>query len=73
MSDVYFEITRQGAYVKVAVIDADTGLEVSIVGPVETPQSELEKLALRKLEFVRRRSEAKVAAAKQKAGPGRET
>ena len=57
MPDVYFEFTYQGAFVKVAAIDADTGLEVSIVGPISAPQSELEKLALKKLEFVRRRSE----------------
>ncbi|MFZ1990057.1 MAG: hypothetical protein WAW96_09840 [Alphaproteobacteria bacterium] len=59
MPDVYFEFTYQGTYVKVAAIDADSGLEVSIVGPISAPQSELEKLALQKLEFVRRRSEEK--------------
>ena len=57
MPDVYFEFTYQGTYVKVAAIDAETGLEVSIVGPISTSQSELEKLALQKLDFVRRRPE----------------
>ena len=71
MPGVYFEFTYQGAYVKVAAIDADTGLEVSILGPVDTPQLELEKLALQKLEFVRRRHAEGSAPAKEKGGPGR--
>lgn len=72
MPGTYFEFTYQGAYVKVAAIDADSGLEVSIVGPVETPQSELEKLALKKLDFVRRRAaEESSKSDKDEAGPGR--
>lgn len=71
MPGVYFEFTYQGAYVKVAAIDADTGLEVSILGPVDTPQIELEKLALQKLEFVRRRNAEGVPVTKEKGGPGR--
>ena len=57
MTDVYLEFTYQGSWVKVAAIDAGSGLEVAIVGPADTPQTELEKLALKKLEFVRRRLE----------------
>ncbi|HXZ68083.1 MAG TPA: hypothetical protein VEH07_05800 [Alphaproteobacteria bacterium] len=57
MAEVYFEFTYQGTYVKVAAIDAGTGLEVSIVGPISTPQWELEKLALQKLEYLQRRLE----------------
>jgi hypothetical protein len=72
MPSIYFEFTYQGAYVKVAAIDADTGLEISLVGPIDTPQSELERLALKKLEFVRRRSEAEdPKTPNQKAGPRR--
>ena len=54
MAEIYFEFTRQGSYVKVSAIDADSGIEGSIVGPADAPQSELERLALKKLEFVRR-------------------
>ena len=71
MPGVYFEFTYQGSCVKVAAIDADTGLEVSILGPVGTPQSELEKLALKKLEFVRRRATEDGPEPKRKGGPGR--
>ena len=67
MPGVYFEFTYQSNCVKAAAIDADTGLEVSIVGPAGTPQSELERLALKKLEFVRRRSEER--SAERKGGP----
>ena len=70
MPDVYLEFVYLGSYVKVAAIDAESGLEVSIVGPLSTPSVELEKLALKKLEFVRRRAQAE-AEAKQKGGPGR--
>ena len=71
MPGIYFEIIRQGAYVKVAAIDAESGLEASIIGPIGTPQPELEKLALKKLEFVRRRSAGQPNEAKTKTGPGR--
>ena len=70
MPGVYFEFTYQRTCVKVAAIDADSGLEVSIMGPIDTPQSELERLALKKLDFVRRRSEQVTGpSAKRKGGP----
>ena len=47
--DVYFEFTTIGASVKVVAIDAATGTEVSVVGPVHAAQSDLERLALNKL------------------------
>ena len=47
--EVYFEFTQVGRSMKVAAIDAHTGVEVSIVGPAACPQSQLENLALKKL------------------------
>ncbi len=63
---IYFEFIRQGAYVKVVAIDAASGLEVSIVGAAGTPQADLERLALRKLDLARKRN----APANKKRGPG---
>ncbi|KPL54946.1 hypothetical protein ABB55_24210 [Prosthecomicrobium hirschii] len=46
---VYFEFTVIGAQVRVAAIDAASGVEVSIVGAVGVPRHDLERVALRKL------------------------
>lgn len=48
--EVLFELTKLGPYVKVVAIDAATGIEVSVMGPVTAPRTELQRLALRKLE-----------------------
>lgn len=47
--DVYFEFTTIGASVKVVAIDAATGTEVSVIGPANAVQADLERLALGKL------------------------
>ena len=47
--EVLFEFTAIGNVVKVAAIDAATGLEVSIMGPVHASRADLQKLALAKL------------------------
>jgi len=47
--EVYFEVTRLGATVKVAAIDGATGIEVSVVGPASAAASDLQQLALAKL------------------------
>jgi hypothetical protein len=47
--DVYFEFTAIGGTVKVTAIDALTGTEVSIMGPTNAAQADLERLALQKL------------------------
>jgi uncharacterized protein DUF6898 len=47
--EVYFELIRLGASVKVVAIDGATGVEVSIVGPANAAQSDLERVALAKL------------------------
>ena len=46
---VYFEFTPIGSSVKVAAIDAATGIEVSVVGPARALQADLQRLALQKL------------------------
>ena len=48
-SDGYFEFTAIGASVKVVAIDAATGTGVSVMGPANAAQSDLERLALSKL------------------------
>jgi hypothetical protein len=48
--DVYFEFTAIGTSLKATAIDSLTGIEVSVVGPVTARRSDLERLALAKLE-----------------------
>ena len=47
--EVYFEFTVVGTVVKVAAIDAETGLEVAVMGPAKAARADLERLALQKL------------------------
>jgi len=47
--EVYFELITIGNSVKVSAIDAATGTEVSIAGPRNASQKELERIALQKL------------------------
>jgi len=47
--EVFFEFTVIGAAVKVVAIDAATGIEVSVMGPVSAAQADLEQLAVGKL------------------------
>jgi len=47
--EVFFEFTALGATVKVAAIDAATGIEVIVVGPANAARFDLKRLALAKL------------------------
>jgi len=47
--EVLFEFTTIGAVTKVAAIDAETGIEVSVMGPTHASRADLQKLALAKL------------------------
>jgi hypothetical protein len=47
--EVLFEFTVIGTVVKVAAIDAATGIEVSVMGPAHALRADLQKLALAKL------------------------
>ncbi|NJL08814.1 MAG: serine hydroxymethyltransferase [Methylacidiphilales bacterium] len=48
--EVLFEFARMGAYVRVAAIDAETGVEVVVMGPANALRTDLERLALQKLQ-----------------------
>ena len=47
--EVYFEFVSIGTSVKVVAIDAATGTEVSVIGPVGAAQGDMQRLALGKL------------------------
>jgi hypothetical protein len=47
--EVFFEFTAIGSTVKVVAIDAATGTEVTVMGPANAAQADLERLALGKL------------------------
>jgi hypothetical protein len=47
--EVIFEFISHGDYVRVAAVDVATGEEVYVSGPVNTPQTDLERIAARKL------------------------
>jgi hypothetical protein len=47
--EVYFEFTAIGSTVRVAAIDALTGVEVTAIGPAKAARADLEQLALAKL------------------------
>jgi hypothetical protein len=47
--EVLFEFTAIGAVMKVAAIDAQTGIEVTVMGPSRASRADLQKLALAKL------------------------
>jgi hypothetical protein len=47
--EVLFEFTVIGTVVKVAAIDAATGIEVSVMGPVHAARADMQRLALAKL------------------------
>ncbi len=47
--DVIFEFVIQGAYMRVAAVDVETGVEAVTLGPANAARSDLEALALRKL------------------------
>ena len=47
--EVLFEFTVVGAAVRVAAIDAATGIEVTVIGPAGAAQADLQRLALGKL------------------------
>lgn len=50
--EIYLEFIPVGNSVKVIAVDADTGLEVSIVGPVTAARRTLEQNAIKKLKFM---------------------
>ena len=47
--EVLFEFTAVGTVMKVAAIDAETGIEVMVMGPSHASRADLQKLAMAKL------------------------
>lgn len=47
--EILFEFTPVGASLRAVAIDAQTGIEVSIVAPAGTARADLQRLLLRKL------------------------
>jgi hypothetical protein len=47
--EVLFEFRQVGMTVRVAAIDAASGLEVTVMGPATASRSDLQRLALNKL------------------------
>lgn len=47
--EVIFEYRAVGAFLRIAAVDVATGEEVVVSGPVRSSQSDLERIALRKL------------------------
>jgi hypothetical protein len=59
--EVLFEMARVGNYVKVIAVDAETGTEVSIVGPASARPEVLKRQAVNRLLFVlKRKAEGKM-------------
>ena len=58
--EVYFEFHAVGGSVRVTAIDSGTGVETSVIGPARAAQSDLEKIALRKLMRTLEKKEAAV-------------
>jgi len=54
--EIYIEFRTFGKQVKVNAVDAETGTEVVIVGPVTASQAELQEVAVRKLQHVMSRN-----------------
>ncbi len=51
LGEVFFEFTSVGHQVRVAAVDAATGVEVVIMGPAAASQHHLQTIALRKLQM----------------------
>jgi hypothetical protein len=52
LGNMIFEFSAVGNAVKVCAIDPDTGLEVSIVGPVNAGEEALRRTAMSKLRYM---------------------
>lgn len=56
--EIYIEYKQVGQIMKVTAIDADTGLETVIMGPASTAQSQLQKIAVQKLQMQLRKAKS---------------
>jgi hypothetical protein len=49
MGEVYFEFSQLGRQMRVAAIDADTGVEVVVITPISATKMQMQQVALAKL------------------------
>ena len=49
MGEIYFEFSQLGRQMRVAAIDADTGVEVVVITPASATKMQMQQLALAKL------------------------
>lgn len=54
-SSILIEMARIGNAYEVRAVDADDGLEIAFIAPLNTPEAEIHLLAQRKLDYVRRK------------------
>ena len=60
--EIYVQFQQVGKAIKVIAVDAATGTEVTVMGPTSASQSDLEALAVRKLEARLQKERAERAA-----------
>ena len=53
-AETIVEVKRAGMWLRVAAVDAETGLEATAIGPAEAGEDSLTRLALGKLTRLRR-------------------
>lgn len=53
--DIYVEFIILGNSIKATAIDPATGVEASVIGPANAPQSAMAQAARKKLEYVLRK------------------
>ena len=65
---VYFEHTTLGDVARLAAVDGETGVEAVVMGPARMARSDLEALALRKLDMLLREDQVVAPAPKPRRG-----
>lgn len=57
MTEILFEYTRQGQYVKVTAIEPETRIEVCVVVPAGLSEQQMQIHAFKKLQYVLKKKE----------------
>jgi len=70
--EVIFEFITHGQSTKVTAVDVNTGVEVSIIAPAMTPQTELRHFALQKLKMMLAKEKGADEAAKEANSPDKD-
>lgn len=69
LGEVLFEFVTIANAIQVNAVDVDSGVEVSIQGPISSAQADLEALAIQKLKYVLKQH-SKVAKREEKKNSG---